>query len=480
MNKTYRPWEPRQGFLLPPSPLDWLPKGHLALFLLDVVATLDLSSLYAYYEREQRGYPPHHPQMMVTLLLYAYCIGVPSSRKIEKRCAEDVAFRVIASNTQPDHTCISEFRRIHLSRLADLFVQVLKLCQRAGLVKLGHVALDGTKEKANASKHKAMSYERMKAQEEELAKKVAALLASAESADTAEDAEHGKGRRGDELPEELRRSESRLERIRTLKAELEAEAREQAEARQAAATEEAKSEAAVVEKKNVEAARAKTDSDDEPSPPPSSPLGGQPEPLPNHQVPTNREGTPTPKAQRNFTDADSRIMKTGDGFVQGYNAQIAVDAAAQIIVALGVSNQPPDCEHFIPMLDRIVENLGAAPARVSADNGYLSEDNVRRATSRGIDVYIAPGRLKHGKEDGPPTAENPESVKAQMRAKLATDEGRAVYSRRKVIVEPVFGQMKNRGFRQFLLRGLEKVRGEFALIGLSHNLLKLRAAMVSG
>jgi transposase len=475
VSKTYRPYEPDQAFLLPPSLREWLPEDHLALFLLDVVKQLDLGSIFGHYERELRGFPPHHPRMMVTLLVYAYCIGVPSSRKIERRTHEDIAFRVLCANTHPDHKCISEFRRIHLSSLARLFVQVLRLCQKAGLVKLGHVALDGTKVKANASKHKAMSYERMQKDEAELEKKVAELLTAAEATDVAEDAAYGKDLRGDELPEELRRAQGRLARIQALKAELEAEAKAQAEAARTAATEEAEVEAVVAEMHNVEAARAavERDDDDEPPPPPA------PGPLPSHRVPTQKDGTPTPKAQRNFTDADSRIMKAGDGFLQGYNAQLAVDEAAQIIVALGVSNQSPDCEHLVPMLDRIVENCGVPPQRASADSGYLSEDNVARGGSRGVDLYIAAGRLRHHNKDGPEAEANGDSVRARMKAKLATDEGRAVYARRKAIVEPVFGQIKNRGFRQFLLRGIEKVRGEWALIALSHNLLKLHGALAA-
>lgn len=469
VSKTYRRWQPGQSLLFPPSPLDWVPEEHLSRFVLDVVGELNLSAFYSYYEREDRGFPPHHPQMMVALIVYAYAVGVPSSRKIEKRCYEDVAFRLITGNTQPDHTCISEFRRIHLPSLAQLFVQVLGLCQKAGLVKLGHVALDGTKIKANASKHKAMSHDRMRKDEEALAKKVAELLAEAEATDQAEDAEHGKGKRGDELPEDLRRSKDRLAKIRAAKAELEAEARAQAEAAREAATEEARAEAARVEQKNVEAAQAK--GEDQRSN--EDKRAAKPEPMPMHQIPTGKDGTPTDKAQRNFTDADSRIMKTGDGFIQGYNAQVVVDDAHQIIVAQDVSNQSPDCQHLVPMIDRTVENCGAAPARASADNGYLSESNVARMASRGVDAYIAPGRLKHGKVVVTATEENADSAKALMRVKLATDEGHAIYARRKVIVEPVFGQMKNRGFRQFLLRGLAKVRGEFSLIALSHNLLKL-------
>jgi transposase len=452
VKKTYRPYEPKQSFLLPPSPLDWLPEGHLARFILDVVERLNISAINAYYEREQRGYPPHHPTMMVALLLYGYCVGVPSSRKIEKRTHEDVAFRVIAGNTHPDHTCISEFRRIHLRALAELFVQVLRLCQRAGLVKLGHVALDGTKMKASASKHKAMSYERMQKDDEKLKQKIAELLRTAEQADADEDAQYGKGRRGDELPEELQRAEGRREKIQTLMAELEAEAAEQREA-----------------------AKESSSNDDDDAPPPSGPA-----PLPSHKIPTTSDGTPTPKAQRNFTDADSRIMKTGDGFIQGYNCQAAVDEEHQIIVAEAVTNQSPDVEHLIPMIDRVVFNCGKAPVNWSSDTGYMSEANLIGAYERGVDPHIATGRRKHG--EPPPTVRGRPpadlTLKESMARKLATKRGAAVYSRRKVIAEPPFGQIKHvRGFRQFLLRGLAKVSGEWSLISLTHNLLKLHRAV---
>ena len=469
MSKVYRPYEPTQPFLLPPSPLEWLPEGHLARFVLDTVGALDLSPIFAHYERQLRGAPPHHPRMMVSLLVYAYCVGVASSRKIEKRTVEDIAFRVIAGNTQPDHVQISEFRRIHLGTLSGLFVQVLLLCQKMGMVKLGHVALDGTKMKANASKHKAMSYDRMNKDIEKLEAEVAALMKAAEEADAAEDAAQGKGQRGDEIPEELRRREDRLAKIREAKAALEAEAKAQAEERAAQATIEAEGQGALVEMNNVRAAHQKDERKDEP---PSPPAVSTPEALPRHQVPTRKDGTPTDKAQRNFTDAESRIMKTNSGFEQGYNAQAVVDEEHQIIVAQGVSNQSPDAEHFIPLLDRVVENLGAPPTRASADAGYFSEANIQRGTARGIDLYVATGRTKHhaGTETPPSDDDGP---KAQMKIKLSTHEGKAVYSRRKVIVEPVFGQIKNRGFRYFLLRGLEKVRGEWSLIALSHNLLKL-------
>ena len=478
MSKTYRPYLPTQGFLLPPSPLDWLPEDHLARFVLDTVGELDLSELYGYYERELRGYPPHHPQMMVALLLYAYCVGVPSSRQIEKRTYEDVAFRVIAGNTHPDHTRISEFRRIHLSALARLFVQVLRLCQKMGLVKLGHVALDGTKIKANASKHKAMSYERMTQDIARLENEVAQLLAAAERADAEEERNYGAGRRGDELPQELQRRESRLARIRALQAEILTEAQQQAQARQQAESETAQTEAVLQEINNIRAAQQAQDRHDDDEPPPPA-ATVTPEPMPEHQIPVTAQGLPTAKAQRNFTDAESRIMKTGDGFIQGYNAQAVVDQEHQIIVANDVSNQSPDAEHLVPMLDRTVENCGAVPARMSGDTGYYSEANVLRAQSRGVDIYLALKRQKHGpgQTDGGETTSPQESeTKKRMRSKLATAEGAQIYSRRKVIVEPAFGQIKNRGFRSFLLRGIQKVRGEWSLITLTHNLLKLYKA----
>jgi transposase len=451
VSKTFRPWEPRQTYLLPPSPRDWLPKDHLAYFILDLVESLDLSPIFAHYERELRGYPPHHPQMMVALLLYAYCVGVPSSRKIERRTHEDVAFRVITADQHPDHVRISEFRRIHLRALAELFVQVLKLCQRAGLVKLGVVALDGTKIKANASKHKAMSYDRMKKDEVKLRAQIAELLQQAEAADADEDARYGKDRRGDELPEDLRRAESRLARIMQLKAELEAEARSAQERE----------------------AEAKRNGDDDP------PGAGGSAPLPEHRVPTEKDGTPTDKAQRNFTDADSRIMKTGDGYVQGYNCQAVVDAEHQVIVAQAVTNQPPDPEHWQPMMERTIANCEKTPNAGLADSGYCSEENIVYALNQAIDPYLATGRDKHGEPPPSVRGRPPRSLtlRAEMRRKLATKHGRRMYSRRKVIVEPVFGQIKEaRGFRRFLLRGLQKVNGEWSLITMTHNLLKLFAA----
>jgi transposase len=454
VSKTYRPYTPKQSFLLPPSPLEWVPEGHLCRFILDIVEELDLSAIEGHYEREARGYPPYDPRMMTGLLLYAYCVGVASSRKIERRCYEDVAFRVVSGNQQPDHSRVNEFRRLHLRALEGLFVQVLGMCQAEGLVKLGQVALDGTKMRANASKHKAMSYERMKKEDVRLRAKVRELLQAAEDADAEEDARFGKDRRGDELPAELARAEGRRERIRKALKALTAEAKVSAAA--------------------AEEAAVAPDGDEEP------PADGT-TPLPSHQVPTTKTGTPTPGAQRNFTDGESRIMKTGDGFVQGYNSQVVVDEAHQIIVAQAVTNQPPDVQHFIPMLEQTMTNCGASPAVTTADSGYFSETNVAWGMNQGLDPHIATGRRGH--DDPMPRVRGrpprDETLKQWMTRKLATQRGAKLYSRRKVIVEPVFGQTKNRGFRGFLLRGLNKVRGEWALITLTHNLLKLHRALVA-
>jgi len=451
VSKVYRPYAPGQGFLLPPSPMEWLPEDHLARFVMDVVSQLDLSAIYGWYERELRGFPPHHPQMMVSLLLYGYCVGVPSSRKIERKTYEDVAFRVIAANEHPDHSRISDFRRVHLKALAGLFVQVLKLCRAAGLVRLGHVSLDGTKVKANASKHKAMSYDRMKKDETRLKEKVDQLLRQAEQTDADEDARYGRGKRGDELPEDLRRSKDRLQRIRVLKAALEAEARDQQSQRDADSG----------------------DDKDAGDPPPPS------ETLPTHKIPVEKDGTPTDKAQRNFTDPESRIMKMSDGFVQAYNCQLVVDAENQIIVAQDVSNQPPDVEYLQPLMEQAIQNCGQAPDQLSADAGYFSEANVAYALNQGIEPFIATERKKHSVEEPPIRGRAPmgQTLKEAMARKLKTKYGREAYAKRKVTVEPVFGQIKEaRGFRRFLVRTVEKVRGEWALMALTHNLLKLHRA----
>jgi transposase len=414
---------------------------------------LDLTPILATYETgDGRGQPPYHPALMVKLLVYAYCTGKPSSRKIEKATYEEVPYRVLAANQHPDHDSLAAFRQQHLQALAGLFTQVLALCQQAGLVKLGHVALDGTKVLANASKHKAMSYGRMGEAERKLEAEVAALLARAQQVDAAEDAQHGKGRRGDELPAELSRRESRLAKIREAKAALEAEAR--AEAAAAAAAAQAK---LAARQRQAEVTGRK-------------PKGRPP------QVPDPAQATPDPKAQRNFTDPESRIMKDGatKGFVQAYNAQAAVDGAAQIIVAAAVTQAANDKEQLVPMLQDVAAHCGAAPTVASADSGYFSAAAVTAPALAAIDLYVPPDRQKHG--DAPVPAPRPDdgTVIGAMRAKVRGPTGHTLYALRKAIVEPVFGQIKDtRRFRRFSFRGLVKVQAEWLLICLTHNLLKL-------
>ena len=432
MAKTFRPYDPDQMLLMPPALGDWVPEDHLARFVRDVVEALDLSAIEDTYP-EERGYPPYDPRMMVTVLLYAYCTGTYSSRKIAGRLIDSVAFRFLGAGNQPDFRTIGEFRRRHGAALAALFVQGLKLCRQAGLVKLGRVAIDGTKIKANASKHKAMSYGRMRTQEARLEQEVQALLRQAEAADEQEDERHGQDRRGDELPAELARRESRLKKIRDAKAALEAEARARAQAE-----------------------------------------GKPPE-----------DAAPPDTTQRNFTDPEAKIQKTSDGFIQGYNAQIAVAGGpAQIIVAQHVTPAAPDVQQLVPTVTAITRALHRKPDVVLADAGYWSEANVLALDAKGIEPLIATGRRKHT-ESRPvaPRGRPPHglSVKERMQRKLTTVRGHRLYARRKAIVEPVFGQIKHaRGFRQFLRRGLLRVQQEWALVCLSHNLLKLHAAQISG
>ncbi len=470
MSAPFQPYEPDQALLFPPNLRDWLPSEHLAYFVLDVVRSLDLKDIYAYYDFEDvkdaegrvvgrraktsRGRPAYDPRMMTALLVYAYVTGTPSSRQIERRCQEDVAFRVLSANQKPDHDTIAEFRRIHLEALAGLFLQVLKLCEKAGLVKLGHVALDGTKVKANASKHKAMSYERMMETEKRLEEEVAKLLAKAQTVDAAEDEQYGKDRRGDELPAELARRESRLAKIREAKAALEQEAKERAA-------------------RDAEAARAKIEERRRKEEETGKKIGGRPP-----EVPDPEKAVPEPKAQRNFTDPESRIMKDGatKGFEQAYNAQAVVDGEAQVIVAAAVTQETNDKRQLVPMLEKVEENVGRIPEKASADAGYFSEANVTDPKLQGIDLHVPPDRQKHGQAaeevNGP--APQDAAVIDRMRHKLKTAEGRAVYKTRKQIVEPVFGQIKEaRRFRRFSFRGLKKVAAEWNLICLTHNLLKL-------
>ena len=435
MSKTFRPYEPEQNYLMPVSLKEWLPTDHLVYFISDIVDQLDLSEIIDKYECEERGYPPYHPRMMVKVLLYAYCIGVPSSRKMAGRLEEDIAFRVLAANNTPDFRTISDFRKEHLKALGGLFLQVLKLCQKAGLVKLGHIALDGTKIKANASKHKAMSYKRMKEEEARLEKEISELLKKAEVTDKEEDRRYGKNKRGDELPKELAFRESRLMKIRDAREALEAEARQEA-------------------KKN-----GKKD---------------------------DQDGLPKDKAQRNFTDAESHIMPAPGGkhFIQAYNAQAAVDSAHQIIVAAETTNKPTDRGQAEPMMEKVKENTGRLPHQMSADTGYFSSETVTALIEKGIDVYIPPNKISHSDFIlASPRGRIPNdlSIVDRMRRKLRTKKGRKCYGLRKELPEPVFGQIKQvRGFRQFLFRGLEKVSGEWKFICTGHNLLKLFGAWKDG
>jgi transposase len=455
MSKQFRNCDLNQAYLLPPSLQDWLPEGHLARFVADVVETLDLTAMYATYEvKDGRGLAAYDPRMMVRLLIYAYCRGVPGSRRIERATHEDVAFRYLAADQHPDHTTIADFRKDHLANLSQLFVQVLKLCQQAGLVKLGHVALDGTKVKANASKHKAMSYARMEETEKRLQAEVAALLAEAARVDAEEDAKYGKGKRGDELPQELARRESRLKKIGEAKAALEAEAKEAAQQKQGEV------EARLKERQKQEEERGRK-------------FGGRPP-----QAPDPEQAKPDPKAQRNFTDPDSRIMKDGatKEFVQAYNAQAVVDSHAQVIVAAAVTQAENDKQELVPMLQQVSVLTGRVPQQATADNGYFSAANVTDPRLESIDLLVAPDRQKHGKETPVATGPPPPGagVAEQMRHKLRTPAGQAVYKMRKAVVEPVFGQIKEgRGFRRFLLRGWAKVEAEWKLICATHNLLKL-------
>jgi transposase len=432
MAKSYRPYSPDQMFLLPPSLRDWLPENHLVYFVSDVVDQLDLSAIEAVYEKDDRGQPPYHPRMMTKILVYAYCVGVFSSRKIQRRLIEDVAFRVLAAGNEPDFRTISDFRKIHLDALQGLFEQVLKLALTAGAIKLGRVALDGSKIKANASKHKAMSYKRMKEDERNLRAEVRQLLNQAKAADDEDDSRYGKDKSGDELPEELSRRESRLKKIREAKRVLEQRAREEAE----------------------QANKSKEDEEK-----------------------SSEKAVPEEKAQYNFTDPESRIMKGADGFVQAYNGQIVVEAGSQLIVAEAVTQEANDKKQTIPMVEAIKEQAEQTPEELLADSGYCSDENLKCLEDTPIDVYIATGRKKHGEKAGPckrgPLPQGATRVD-KMTRKLQGKAGAAVYAARKGIVEPVFGQIKQaRGFRQFLMRGIRKVRAEWALVCATHNILKM-------
>lgn len=442
MSKGFRVWKIDETQLLPPSVQDYVPEGHLGRLIVALVReSLDLSKITSSYT-SGLGQPPFDPRLMTALLLHGYASGVYSSRRMARAAVERADFMMIVAGDPPDFRTIAEFRKRHLKALSGLFVQVLKLAEKAGLVKLGHVALDGTKIKANASKHKAMSYERMKKREAELHAEVDGWLKAAEAADAEEDKLFG-DKRGDELPDWVADKQKRLERIRQAQAELEAEAR-------ATVAEEERRRDEAEERRAAEG-RQKTG-----------------------KTAARPKAEPQAKSQRNFTDPESRILKTKDGYIQGYNAQAAVDATAQIIVAHGLTPNTSDQDQLVPLVESIEDNLGRRPKEASADAGYCSEANLAALADRQISAYIAIGRAKHPgqvkrKIAGPLTR--------AMRDKLKRAGWRTRYRLRKQVVEPVFGQIKQaRGFRQFLLRGLDKVKAEWALICTAHNLTKLARA----
>ncbi len=414
----FKPYDQDQLFLLPPSLREWLPGNHLAHFVSDVVDELDLIEIMETYSTTDRGQPPYHPSMMVKLLLYAYCVGIPSSRRIEKKTYEDIAFRFLAAGDHPDHDTIATFRKTRLTALKNIFLQVLVLCREAGLVKAGCISLDSTKIKANASKHKAMSYARMHEKEKRLKHEIDELLKKAERTDREEDKKHG--REDDRIPEEMAFREARLKKIREAKAALEQRIREE-------------------EKKDM----------------------------------------PGPKDQINFTDSESRIMKDSSTkeFIQGYNAQCATDISSQVIVAADVVRETNDKKQIEPMTACIHHNLNRVPKNLLADAGYFSEDNVSFLKGYGIDAFIPPDRIRHTEKPlAAPRGRIPKalSVKDRMRRLLMTKKGKDIYGKRKQTVEPVLGQIKEiRGFRRFLLRGLEQVKAEWSIICMTHNLLKL-------
>ncbi|HWH53732.1 MAG TPA: IS1182 family transposase [Gemmatimonadaceae bacterium] len=490
--KSYRPYSPEQSFLLPPSPREWLADGHLAYFVLDLVADLDLGAIeHALQSRDPRGERPYAPRMMVALLLYGYATGVISSRKLERATYEDVAFRVLAAGEHPHFTSINGFRDRHRVALAGLFDQLLHECMSAGLVKLGHVAIDGTKMKANASKHKAMSFERMNQTEKKLTSEIEAYFDLAKKIDAEEDERYGVGEQAHDLPAELRRREDRLAKIREVRAALKKEtARARAtelvaqadqlrlDAAQPTTTPKKQGEFATLAAQRDQQAGElfdRHDDDDDEPPPPSVD-----DDLPRHTPPKRPDGTPKPNAQRNFTDEDSRIMMRDGAFLQAYNGQIAVDESPhQIIVAAALSNQPPDVEYFRPMLERAVANCGAPPDRVTADSGYFSADNVRAAERLGAEPFISVGKHKNdGELETRLVAHRATPDRVAMAALLATERGRAAYARRKATVEPVFGQIRTcQSYQHVSFRGLLKNRLEWLLVCATHNLRKLwRAA----
>ena len=457
--KNYRAWDAQQNCQEPVSPQDALPEDDLVFFLLDLIPLIHLTPFHQYYARELRGQPPFDVAMMVTLLVYAYSVGVCSSRKIAAACERNLAFRAIVGNNPPDFRTISDFRKIHLAAFRPLFLDVLRLAGEMGMVKLGNLSTDGTKMGANASRHKAMSYGYMSKEINRLEAEIEQLLKQAEQVDAEQDAALG-SRRGDELPDELKRREGRLAKIQEAKARLEAEARAKAEEEQRRRDDEQA-------KREAEGRQRR---------------GKEPAPI---------DPTPEDKAQTNFTDPEAKVMKQSNkGFDYSYNAQAVVDGEEQIIVAAEVTSAANDKQQAVPMAQAALDNLNAAgidrpvgadgtpvPIPNTADTGYFSKEAVEGLEKMGVDPHLATGRQKH--HEAPVQSEAATSsaeaiVKEKMRRKLSSAAGKALYAARKQIVEPVFGMIKSaRGIRKFVLRGLERVSAEWQLICLTHNLLKI-------
>lgn len=438
MPTTFRSYQPDQMFLLPPSLRDWLPEEHLAHFISETVDRLDLKVFYRRYEGDGRRNQPYEPRMMVKVLLYGYATGTFSSRKLAKKLEEDVAYRVLGAGNFPAHRTIAEFRQLHLKEFQELFVQVVGIAAEAGVIRLGTVAVDGSKVRANASKHKAMSYKRMKAEQQRLRREIEELTEQAVREDAEEDRIYGEDQRGDELPEELRRREDRVAKIEA--------AMERLQQRQAEADRQ----------------KGRHEGDGR-----KGPRGG---------LKFKREfGEPEEKAQDNFTDPDSRIMKSKGSFEQCYNAQIAVEEGSQLVVATGLTQSAGDNPQLLPLVERAAANTGKKPERVLADAGYRDEKSFERLEQAEIDAYISLGR------EGKPASQKPAPEAAaslRMGEKLRSESGRAIYRRRKGMVEPVFGWAKERlGFRRFSLRGFEKVSGEWDLVCLALNLKRLNVLL---
>lgn len=451
MSKRFRECSLEQPFLLPPALQEWLPEDHLARFIAEVADTLDLAEIYAHYERKDgRGLAAYHPLMLTRVLLYAYATGRASSRKIEQATHEDIGFRYLAANQHPDHDTIAQFRQQHLEALGRLFVQALRLCQRAGLVKLANVAIDGTKIKANASKHHSQRYAQIQHEEEQLQRLVQQMLEQAKRTDEEEDQRYGPKHKGGPLPPELATVQQRMERLRQAQRELEEEARQQA-----------------AQAPQLPAGKRGRPRKGQPPPPLDQ---GQRRSL-RKRLRRLQQRAETPQRQYNFTDPDSRVMRDNGSkaYVQGYNAQVGVDGETQVIVAADVTQQVTDHHQLAPMVKQVRAMTEANPSCVTADAGYWNAAQLLDPSLSGAHLLVAPGRTE-------PRGNRPRvsALAVAMRDRLKEAANRQLYAMRQASVEPVLGQIKQiRGFRQFLLRGWEKVRSEWQLICLTHNLLKL-------